>query len=234
MAAAGRGGQHGAMEHWPLFGLRIRTSRLELRPPTDDELDGFAVAAREVHDPAWMPFMVPWTDQPSPRRQRGLVQWIWRNRAQWSPADWSLALGVFIDDEPVGFQDLAGKDFAVRRSVETGSWLTAARQGSGIGTEMRAAALHLAFAGLGAVEAISGAWADNAASRRVSEHNGYEENGRHIGKRRDEAVEHVGLRLTRARWEERRRDDIEIDGLEGLLDWFGASPPDGTWWPAGD
>jgi RimJ/RimL family protein N-acetyltransferase len=42
---------------------------------------------------------------------------------------------------------------------------------------MRAAALHLAFAGLGAREATSEAFADNRASNRVSQTLGYEPNG---------------------------------------------------------
>jgi hypothetical protein len=42
---------------------------------------------------------------------------------------------------------------------------------------MRAAVLHLAFAGLGAAEAVSGAFDDNAPSLGVSEKLGYESDG---------------------------------------------------------
>jgi RimJ/RimL family protein N-acetyltransferase len=54
-------------------------------------------------------------------------------------------------------------------SIGTFSWLGPGYRGRGIGTEMRAAALHLAFAGLAAREATSEAFADNSASNRVSQ-----------------------------------------------------------------
>jgi hypothetical protein len=50
---------------WPLYGLRLTTPRLELRLPGLDLLDDLAaVAAEGVHDPAEMPFSLPWTDGP--------------------------------------------------------------------------------------------------------------------------------------------------------------------------
>ena len=47
-----------------------------------------------------------------------------------------------------GVQGMLATDFAVNRQVSTGSWLGQAYHGRGIGKEMRAAILHLAFAGL--------------------------------------------------------------------------------------
>ncbi|MFJ9098041.1 GNAT family N-acetyltransferase [Streptomyces sp. NPDC102405] len=62
------------------------------------------------------------------------------------------------------------------------SWLGARFQRQGIGTEMRAAVLHLAFVGLNALEAMSGAFEDNASSFTVSMKHGYELDGveRHV------------------------------------------------------
>ena len=82
-----------------------------------------------------------------------------------------------LEDRPIGIQELRATGFATLRTVETGSWLGRAFQGKGIGTEMRAAVLALAFDGLGAEVATSGAIDGNAASRRVSEKLGYEPNG---------------------------------------------------------
>lgn len=65
-------------------------------------------------------------------------------------------------------QDLKGSDFTKFGTVTTFSWLAPGQRGRGIGTEMRAAVLHLAFAGLGAREAESDAFTDNHASNRVS------------------------------------------------------------------
>jgi hypothetical protein len=53
------------MEISPLFGLRLRTPRLELRLPTDDELVELRELAHAgVHPPDEMPFAVAWTDAP--------------------------------------------------------------------------------------------------------------------------------------------------------------------------
>jgi hypothetical protein len=90
--------------------------------------------------------------------------------------------------------------------------------------------LHLAFAGLGAEEALSGAFEDNAASLATSRTIGYEENGEAMEKRRDGSGRTIRFRLSREAWESRRRDDIEIVGLDGCLDMFvgppTAPPPD--------
>ena len=77
----------------------------------------------------------------------------------------------------MGQQEIAGRDYRILREVSTFSWLGLRYQGQGLGTEMRAAVLHLAFAGLGAAEAVSGAFDDNAQSLRVSEKLGYEFDG---------------------------------------------------------
>jgi RimJ/RimL family protein N-acetyltransferase len=85
---------------------------------------------------------------------------------------------------------------------------------------MRQAILHLAFAGLGAEEAHSGAFEDNAASFNTSRSVGYQENGIDLAPRRDGSGRIVKFRIDRETWETRRRDDIEIIGLEGCLDMF--------------
>ena len=47
----------------PLFDVRLRTPRLELRLGTPEEIDQLgALAMRGVHPPDEMPFSVPWTD----------------------------------------------------------------------------------------------------------------------------------------------------------------------------
>jgi len=44
-------------DHWPLYGLRLRTPRLELRLPDLADLSAMGdVAAAGVHDAAVMPF----------------------------------------------------------------------------------------------------------------------------------------------------------------------------------
>ncbi len=212
-----------AHRHWPLFDLRVRTPRVELRYPDDEIATALAeLAAQGVHDPASMPFSMPWTDVPSPQLERNCLQFFWRGRAEWAVESWSLPLAVFVDGEVVGVQDMIAKNFLIRRSFETGSWLGRAHQGRGIGKEMRAAMLHLAFVGLGAEWAHTSAWHDNAASLGVTRALGYEPNGEVVDVRRNRTGETMlGFRMARGRWETTRRDDIVIEHLEPCLPLFG-------------
>lgn len=207
--------------YWPLFDLRIKSQRVEIRLPDDDVLTELArLALRGVHDPALMPFLHPWTDAPSPEIERGMMQWGWRHRATWSPSDWSFGGAVFVDGDVVGVQSLMAADFAALRSVKTGSWLGVAHQGTGIGKEMRTAMLHFAFEALGALEAHSGGFIDNESSLGVSRALGYEEKGRRTVSRRGIPTEMIELRLDRSRWRETPHPDVEIHGLEECMDFF--------------
>jgi hypothetical protein len=54
--------------HWPLFDLRITTSRLQLQLPTEQLGDQLIDTILDgVHDPDRMPFSVPWTRAPRER-----------------------------------------------------------------------------------------------------------------------------------------------------------------------
>jgi RimJ/RimL family protein N-acetyltransferase len=215
----------GERSFWPLFDLVVRTPRLELRLPRESDFPALlAVIAGGLHDPATMPFTNPFTDTPLPARERESAQWWWRQRAEWSAEKWSFTGAVFVDGRIVGVQDMSAQRFGTVRSVLTGSWLGLAHQGQGLGKEMRQAILHLAFAGLGAREAHSGAFFDNAPSLGASRSVGYQMNGEALMARRGAAARLVNLRIDRAAWEERRRDDIEIIGLEGCRDMFIAPP----------
>jgi RimJ/RimL family protein N-acetyltransferase len=128
---------------------------------------------------------------------------------------------VFHAGEVVGQQSISARDLAVIHQGDTGSWLGRRYQGQGIGTEMRAAVLHLAFTGLGAEEAVSGAFEDNPASHAVSRKLGYLPDGvnRHVV-RGAMVIEHR-RRLTRAAWERHRTTSVTIDGLVPCLPMFG-------------
>ncbi len=211
----------GGPTFWPLFDLVIRTPRLEIRLPREEEFGALLDLIDEgIHDPTSMPFTTPFTDRPSPQREREAAQWWWRHRAEWSPEKWSFTGAVFVEGRAVGVQDLMAEHFAQVRSVETGSWLGRGHQGRGLGREMRQAILHLAFAGLAAEEALSGAFDDNAPSLGTSRAVGYVDNGTALAPRRDGAGRTVRLRIDRERWSSLRRDDIELIGLEGCLDMF--------------
>jgi len=201
----------------PLFGVRIRTPRLELRLPTDDELvDLYLVAEAGVHPPDEMPFAVPWTDT---LERDAFLAFHQETRASWSPERWTCNLGAFLDGRIIGSQTIEAADFASEREVETGSWLGEEFQRRGYGFEQRAAVLELAFAGLGARAANSGALIHNVASQRISEKLGY----RHTGTRdiapRGEPVPHLDYRIERDEWH--CPIPVELVGLEPALPLFG-------------
>ena len=203
----------------PLWDIRVRTPRLELRLPTDEELvELFLVAEGGIHPPEEMPFYVPWTDDLSLDAFLEFHRGAWD---AWRPENWSLNLIAFLDGKPIGSQGIDAEDFAARREVVTGSWLGEPYQGKGLGKEQRAAVLELAFAGLRAEAAVSGSFAHNVKSQRVSETLGYRRTGTRTMQSRGEPVEHYDYRLDRADW--RTPVPVEMKGLEAALPLFGAS-----------
>lgn len=213
--------------HWPLSGLRLTTPRLELRLPDLDQLAALgSLAADGVHDPAVQPFTVPWTDAEPAQRGRNVLQYHWRCWGEWQPEQWVLNLVVLHDGIVVGTQGISARDFAVCREVSTGSWLGRAHQGRGLGTEMRAAVLHLAFAGLGAQHAVSGALDHNTASLTVSRKLGYRDDGVERHSVRGTAALVHRLRLTAEQWQERQQVPVGVEGLAACLPWFGAASHD--------
>ncbi|CAN5686087.1 GNAT family protein [soil metagenome] len=168
-----------------------------------------------------MPFQQPWTRAESPELERSALRFWWGNRGSWSPERWVFDGAVVVDGRAVGIQSLQSESFSVTRAVSTGSWLGRDAHGRGIGKEMRAAVLHLAFAGLDAEMAYSGAFEDNPASLVVSRALGYVVNGDRLHDREGRRAREIRLKLTRSGWEDHRRHDIEIVGLDACRDWFG-------------
>jgi RimJ/RimL family protein N-acetyltransferase len=201
-------------DHWPLFDLEVRTPRLTLRY-LDDTLarDLLGVAGRGIHDPEVMPFSIPWTDLPSPQMEHEAMRFYARTRSEVRPESWNLQFAVVADGHVIGACDLMASEFATLRQITTGSWLGRESQGQGLGKEMRMACLTLAFDGLDAEFALTGAWHDNHASLGVTRSLGYVEEGRRRAARRNEPDEMIGYRMPRAHWDTLRRDDIVLDGV---------------------
>lgn len=210
-------------KYWPLFGLRLTGRRVELRPTTEAELPALAdiLPSGSELDPS-----LPTHDvDPRLAPAVALHQSYWRTWATWSSDSWSIQFSVRLNGELVGVSSLEAENFPGRRVVGTGSWLAEQAQGKGIGKEMRAAVLHLAFAGLGASVAETEAWHDNGASLGVSRALGYEPNGETIhvhGDRRDRMVR---MRLSRDGWMLTAPDwPTEVEGLEACLPYFKLTP----------
>jgi len=194
----------------------VRTPRLSLVGASDELLERLLPVVREgVVSPDESPFDDPMSlYADSPERELRWLRAIWRGRGNVSPESWRLYFVVMVNGEPLGMQDLIGEEFATLGTVTSFSWLKPTGRAHGIGSEMRAALLHLAFAGLEAKEATSEAFLDNVASNRVSERLGYEKNGLNWATRRDEPAQLQRWLLTRESWKAHRRDDIELTGVE--------------------
>jgi RimJ/RimL family protein N-acetyltransferase len=203
------------LDAWPLFGLRLRTPRLELRLVRDDDLPALLDAALAgIHPKDVMPFGVPWTDAEPDELRRSFVQHQWRQRVSVQPDHWALNLVVLHKERPIGVQDVSARDFGQLRTVLSGSWLTSSSQGRGFGTEMRQAVLAFAFDHLQAEVAESSAAAWNAASLAVSRKLGYTDNGvTRVAPRRGEVVDEQRVRLLRARFV-RPEWVLEVEGLD--------------------
>ncbi|MFG1990242.1 GNAT family N-acetyltransferase [Actinoplanes sp. NPDC048988] len=202
---------------YPPLNLAVHTPRLTLAAATDDLLDRLApiVRAGVVTEGTPLPFDDPMSlyDE-SPAREWNWLRRIWSGRSRVSADYWRLYFVIVADGEPLGMQDLVGRDFAALGTVTTFSWLAPAARGRGLGKQARAAILHLAFDGFGAREAASDAFTDNHASNRISESLGYTRNGSDWATHRGEPAELQRWRLTRAAWLTHRRPDITLTGVE--------------------
>jgi RimJ/RimL family protein N-acetyltransferase len=208
----------------PLYRLRLLTPRLALRLGTREELEELGrLAERGVHPPEEMPFAVAWTDRiGEPDFLERFVEYHESHLRDWSPERWELGLLVWERGRLAGTQAIFAKSFAETRHVGTGSWLGREFQGRGIGTEMRAAVLELAFRGLSADETESDWLAGNEASRRVSEKLGYVEVAVGSVSPRGAPVPAHDVRITREAWV--CPIPVTIERLEPCLQLFGARP----------
>lgn len=201
------------MLEYPPLEVAVTTPRLELRGATDDLLAELAPLVRSskaaAHPAPYDDPMSLYEADPA-RRVAGWLQGIWRGRGRSDP--WRLYFAVIVDGHAVGMQDVIGDHFAEVGTVATFSWLSSDVRGRGIGREMRHAALHLAFQGLGATEALSDAFVDNEGSNGISRALGYAANGLELATRQGQPAQLQRWRLTREAWQKQQRDDITLKG----------------------
>jgi RimJ/RimL family protein N-acetyltransferase len=206
---------------WPPFGLTLTTPRLTLRPVLDEDIPVAVHAALSgIHEPGRSPFSTPWAETPAQELGPNMAQWYWRCRANMSPQEWTLLLGIWHEGDFLGCQDVAAKDFATVRTVSTGSWLRRDIQGQGFGREMRAAVALYAFDWLGADAAESEAATWNQQSLGVSRSLGYQLNGITRASWGGKAQEVQIVRLTPATF---KRPDwqLHVEGHEPTAKYLG-------------
>ncbi|WP_394252228.1 GNAT family N-acetyltransferase [Arthrobacter pityocampae] len=212
---------------WPLFGLVLTTPRLVLTPVRDEHLPELIDAVLAgIHDPAEMPFTVPWTDAPRELLITETARHQWRVRAGVSRENWTINFAVLHAGRVIGVQDLTARSFPLLRRVGSGSWLTRTAHGRGLGTEMRAAVLQFAFDHLGATSAVSEAAAWNGASLGVSTRLGYAPNGTSLVETRPGDVDvQQNLLLTREGF---LRPDwaVDVQGGDAALEFLSPGTQD--------
>ena len=102
----------------PLYGLRVRTPRLELRLPTEPELlELYEVAAAGIHPPEEMPFGVAWTDDLT---EESFLAYHHACRESWTADSWKFDLGTWVDGVLAGVQGIGADAYAQQRTIGTG------------------------------------------------------------------------------------------------------------------
>ncbi|MDQ2739065.1 MAG: GNAT family N-acetyltransferase, partial [Actinomycetota bacterium] len=97
---------------WPLFGLRLATPRLVLRPLSDDDLAELVdLVLAGVHDPSVMPFAVPWTDAPRDVLIEATLRFHWNARVASVPTQWAVHFGVRSGGMLLGTEGDQSKQF---------------------------------------------------------------------------------------------------------------------------
>jgi RimJ/RimL family protein N-acetyltransferase len=206
---------------WPLFGLRLECRGICLRPVREADLAHLA----DIEPADWeldpRAELLPELDRRQNRR-RLLYQGHWRSAGTWSPTSWALDMAVEADGAVVGVQWLEAEQFPVLRTVDSGSWLSHAVRGRGIGVAMRMAVLGLAFDHLGALAAVSSARGGNAASLGVSRRIGYRPNGVSLNDSGNGVIELTHVRLTSGEWQAAGHGrEVTVAGFEPCRPWFG-------------
>lgn len=77
-------------DRWPFLDLRLSTSRLVLRCPTEDELVTLAgIAAAGVHHPGERPYLTPWTEGTPEHTAAHVVKQHRIRRGEWTLDAWA-------------------------------------------------------------------------------------------------------------------------------------------------
>ena len=200
-------------DHWPMLWLRLNTPHLEFRHPSDQELGQLAdLAAEGIHEPDQTASPCPRSGLPPAERAFGGAAALAAPR--------ELVGGRLAPGPRSPRRRPDRRPAEPRRSRLRDRWqgqhLLLARSappGRGIGTERRATGLHLAFAGIDATKATSGAFDDNTPSLTVSRKLGYELDGIERHAVRGRATTTRRLRLSRVQWQKNQRIPVSITGL---------------------
>ena len=208
-----------------LYQIIIKTPRLELRIPNEDEIVKLAeLASGGVHKAGKEYYNADWLRVQFPNNKEILSLWIQKDLKNWDIDNWSFLFAAFYQKTPIGMQHIFSKNFVKTRTFGTGVWLGLEYQGQGFATEMGQVVLYLGFEIFGAKEAYAGVWKKNKASLQLLNKLGYIYNGRYIELLNDKPEVNIRMRLTRDVWKKKRLNNIIVEGInKEFLELFGLS-----------
>lgn len=201
---------------YPQYGLRVAHRGTVLVAPTDEELLELAEIVGEpggIVEPGRAGELMGWPEDEGAAAARRFLEWAWRLREAPSAARWRAPLAVLDGGRAIGLAVLAHELDDPAGTVRTSSWLARAEQGRGLGRRVRLMLLELAFGGIGATRAVTGAAEGNAASRAVTARLGYRETHRETGA---DGVVEVHAAVTAAVWRRKRPGDVDVQGVDAF------------------
>jgi len=157
---------------------RLRTERLELRPPSGRDVQELSalLRANAEHLRPWDPSPPPGVDLAAPAQVRARIE-AWRR-------DWRAGLGyglLICSREPgrpiLGHARLSNVVRGAFHNAYLGYWIAAERQGRGLMTEAVGATVDFAFGPPGLHRVQAAILPRNGASRRVLEKAGFRPEG---------------------------------------------------------
>ena len=150
--------------------FRIETSRLVLRPWTEDDIGPLAIALNEFEIARWLAFV------PHPYTTAHASAWVERCRTFATAGDRPAALEFAVDLKSaprlIGGVSLSRIDWRAG-TAGGGLWIARHVQGHGYGREAFAAKIRFAFRDLGLAKLVNGYFDGNEASAAMQRRLGY-------------------------------------------------------------
>lgn len=150
--------------------VTLRTARLELRTPTEENAAAIAEACQDPEIPRW-------TVVPSPYSSEDARQFIDLVAKAWADGD-EATWAIHRDDELIGMIGLHHvADNVSGGQAEIGFWIAAGARGNGYVTEAAGAVIDWGFAKFGLARIEWRAAAGNIASARTAQSLGFRYEG---------------------------------------------------------
>ena len=150
--------------------VTLTTERLELRAPSEGDIEAIEAACQDPEIPRWTTVPSPYTREHAEDFVRQVAEW-WSNGAE-------TVWGIFADGELVGMIGLHDiEQHHTGGHAEIGFWVVAAARGKGYVLEAARAVVDWGFSELGLVRIAWRAVAGNIPSARTARALGFRYEG---------------------------------------------------------